>query len=233
MKLKPAPRTVIRVRITDPHRAEQLRQNFEEWAQSPASLLFFNSLKELTIEGQTIKRQPMGKGPVGDSSWVKLGGGADADRLLVLQSEAIPFPADAAEENPWRAWSWRGGFASATLPRRNRLGAFRRRTAFTWSCRPGAGLDNLPFSCNAPFIQDPARFAIKDPATSPTNRWLLQRAGRQVGKAMLEWLMGTPTGFLRRSVSAAYDLLKGAVQFGTWTRRNDAAKSSWKTFWPR
>ena len=32
----------------------------------------------------------------------------------------------------------------------------------------------LPFSCNPPpFIQDPARYAIKDPATSPTNRWLL------------------------------------------------------------
>ena len=31
----------------------------------------------------------------------------------------------------------------------------------------------LPFACNAPFIQDPARLKIKDPETSPTNRWLL------------------------------------------------------------
>ncbi len=61
---KPAQRTIVRVRIADPNRTAQLRKNFEEWAQSPASLLFFNSLKELTIEGQTIKRQPLGKGPV-------------------------------------------------------------------------------------------------------------------------------------------------------------------------
>src|SRR5262249_54754101 len=90
---KAASRTVIRVRITDPNRAGQLRKNFEEWAQSPASLLFFNSLKELTIEGQIIKRQVLGDGPVANSSWVTLVGGTDAERLLVLQSEAIPFPA--------------------------------------------------------------------------------------------------------------------------------------------
>ena len=206
---KPAPRTVIRVRITDPHRAEQLRQNFEEWAQSPASLLFFNSLKELTIEGQTIKRQPMGKGPVGDSSWVKLGNGTDAEKLLVLQSEAIPFPAEAAEE----IRAERGvGAEDLHLPscRVEIVLGLSEENRLYVVLPTGAGLD-LPFSCNAPFIQDPARFAIKDPATSPTNRWLLQRAGRLAAKAMLEWLGNTDLSAKERT--AAYDLLKGAVQF--------------------
>jgi hypothetical protein len=36
----------------------------------------------------------------------------------------------------------------------------------------------LPFACNAPFIQGPARLKIKDPEISPTNRWLLERVGK-------------------------------------------------------
>ncbi|MDP2601824.1 MAG: ATPase [Deltaproteobacteria bacterium] len=46
----------------------------------------------------------------------------------------------------------------------------------------------LPFACNAPFIQDPARLKIKDVETSPTNRWLLKRAGHLAADAMLSWL---------------------------------------------
>ncbi len=206
---RPAQQTVIRVRITDPNRAEQLRENFEEWAQSPASLLFFNNLKELTIEGQTIKRQRIGKGPVTDSSWVKLTGGEDTERLLVLQSEAIPFPAEAAEEI--RAERGVGAEDLHLPPCRVEIVLGLSEENRLYVVLPtGAGLD-LPFSCNAPFIQDPARFAIKDPATSPTNRWLLQRAGRLAGKAMLEWLGSTELS--ARDRAAAYDLLKGAVEF--------------------
>lgn len=206
---KPAQRTIVRVRITDRNRAAQLRKNFEEWAQSPASLLFFNSLKELTIEGQTIKRQPLGKGPVADSSWVKLVGGGDNEKLLIVQSEAIPFPAEAAEE----IRSERGvGAEDLHLPpcRVEIVLGLSEENRLYVVLPTGAGLD-LPFSCNAPFIQDPARFAIKDPATSPTNRWLLQRAGRLAGKAMLEWLGNTDLSAKERT--AAYDLMKGAVQF--------------------
>jgi len=206
---RPAQRTVIRVRITDPNRVAQLRKNFEEWAQSPASLLFFKSLKELTIEGQTIKRQPLNKGPVADSSWVKLVGNGDDEKLLVVQSEAIPFQAEAADE----IRSERGvGAEDLHLPpcRVEIVLGLSGENRLYVVLPTGAGLD-LPFSCNAPFIQDPARFAIKDPATSPTNRWLLQRAGRLAGKAMLEWLGNTDLSAKERI--AAYDLLKGAVQF--------------------
>ena len=206
---QPAQRTIIRVRVTDPNRAAQLRKNFEEWAQSPASLLFFNSLKELNIEGQTIKRQPLGNGPVADSSWVKLMGGADDEKLLVLQSEAIPFPAEAAEEI--RAERGVGADDLRLPPCRVEIVLGLSEENRIYVVLPtGAGLD-LPFSCNAPFIQDPARFAIKDPATSPTNRWLLERTGKLSAKAMLQWLGNDDLAPKDRAT--AYDLLKGAVQF--------------------
>ena len=46
----------------------------------------------------------------------------------------------------------------------------------------------LPFACNAPFIQDPARESIKDPEQSLTNRWLLRYIGRLAATTMLSWL---------------------------------------------
>ncbi len=140
---------------------------------------------------------------------MKLAGGEDTERLLVLQSETIPFPAEAAEE----IRSERGvGAEDLHLPpcRVEIVLGLSEENRLYVVLPTGAGLD-LPFSCNAPFIQDPARFAIKDPATSPTNRWLLQRAGRLAGKAMLEWLGNTDLSAKERT--AAYDLLKGAVPF--------------------
>ena len=63
----------------------------------------------------------------------------------------------------------------------------------------------LPFACNAPFIQDPARLKIKDPETSPTNRWLLERAGKLAASAMLRWLGQTEMSTIERA--RAYGLL--------------------------
>src|SRR5260370_36208899 len=64
---------------------------------------------------------------------------------------------------------------------------------------------NLPFAVNAPFIQDPARLKIKDPETSPTNRWLLERSGRFAASMMLAWLGQIETSVENRSRS--YNLM--------------------------
>src|SRR5258706_5554015 len=64
---------------------------------------------------------------------------------------------------------------------------------------------NLPFAVNAPFIQDPARLKIKDPETSPTNRWLLERVGQMAAEAMIHWLGDKKLGIEERV--SAYDLL--------------------------
>ena len=205
---RPVQGTIIRVRIQDRNRAVELRKNFEEWAQSPASLLFFNTLKELAIEGKVIKRQPLHKGPVQESSWVKLTG-EEPQKLLLVQSDEVRFPDEAAEEI--RA---ERGLVAEDLhlpPCRVEIVLGLSESNRLYVVLPtGAGLD-LPFSCNAPFIQDPARFAIKDPATSPTNRWLLERAGVLAAKAMLQWLGNDEIPLKDRA--EAYSLLKGAVQF--------------------
>jgi hypothetical protein len=207
---RPVQRTSIRVRIQDRNRAVELRKNFEEWAQSPASLLFFNTLKELAIEGKVIKRQPLHKGPVQGSSWVKLTG-EESQKLLLVQSDEVRFPDEAAEEI--RA---ERGLVAEDLhlpPCRVEIVLGSSESNRLYVVLPtGAGLD-LPFSCNAPFIQDPARFAIKDPATSPTNRWLLERAGQLAARAMLQWLGNEEISLKARA--EAYSLLKGAVQFAS------------------
>lgn len=200
--------TVIRVRIADKSRVSALRKNFQEWTKSPASLLFFNNLKELSIEEQVITRQPLGKGPAADSSWVKLIG-TDAEKVLVVHSEALPFPGEAAEE----IYAERGVSAEdlSLPPCRIEIVLGLSEAKRLYVVLPTGAELNLPFSCNAPFIQDAARFAIKDPATSPTNRWLLERAGRLAGKVLLQWLGNDDLPLKNRA--AAYDLLKGAVQF--------------------
>jgi len=200
--------TVIRVCIADKNRASALRKNFQEWTKSPASLLFFNNLKELSIKEQVIRRQPLGRGPAADSSWVKLIG-TDAQKLLVVQSEAVRFPDEAAQE----IYAERGVSAEdlSLPPCRVEIVLGLSETKRLYVVLPTGAELNLPFSCNAPFIQDAARFAIKDPAISPTNRWLLERAARLAGMAMLQWLGNNDLPLKNRA--AAYDLLKGAVQF--------------------
>jgi len=205
---RPSQRTLIRVRIADRNRVSALRKNFEEWAQSPASLLFFNRLKELTIEGQVIRRQPLGKGPVEGSSWVKLVG-AGVEKLLIVESDLAPFPAEAAEE----IYAERGVAAEdLQLPAcRVEIVLGLSETKRLYVVLPTGAELSLPFSCNAPFIQDTARYAIKDPAMSPTNRWLLERTGKLVGKAMLQWLGNSELPLKDRA--EAYDLLEGATEF--------------------
>ena len=52
---------------------------------------------------------------------------------------------------------------------------------------------------------------IKDPATSPTNRWLLERAGRLVAETVLEWLGNRSLSLDERA--AAYQFLSDSTAF--------------------
>ena len=49
--------TVVRVKVADKNRANQLRANLAEWTESPSSLLFFRNLRELTIDGPAAPDQ--------------------------------------------------------------------------------------------------------------------------------------------------------------------------------
>lgn len=197
----PASLTEIRVAIRDDHRLRELEKNLEDWTKSPASLLFFRSIRCLTIRGQGIQWEAKSPGPVADSHWMALA--SDPDReFLLIQSNPEAFPEEALEEI-----------------RQERMVAADEETSFP-PCKielvlgsegrlfvilPTEVKTGLPFACNAPFIQDPARVKIKDPDTSPTNRWLLERVGKLATKAMLDWLGRKGLGIEQRC--KAYALL--------------------------
>ncbi len=52
---------------------------------------------------------------------------------------------------------------------------------------------SLPFAINAPSIQDPARAGISPPEISPTNRWLLKRAGALAAVQRVPPLVSAPS----------------------------------------
>lgn len=192
--------TVIRVRIQDANRLQGLQKNLDEWARSAVSLLFFSHIRELTIAGRVIQRRPLGPGPTDDSEVVEITD--DTSRAVYLfRSQEEPFPAEAIEEisaernleelnlQPCRVELVLG------LPEPQRL----------YVVLPTEVQPDVPFSCNAPFIQDPARTGLKPAATSPTNRWLLRRLGELAGKAMTDWLGNT--AMTRSERARAYELL--------------------------
>ena len=177
-------RTEVRVPIKDEHRQRELEKNLEEWLRSPASLLFFRYIRCLRIGQQEVRWISGGPGPVRNSEWMALSTDPET-KYLLLRSEAEDFPDDALHEI-----------------RQERMLSVEEEPLFP-PCRveiilgmegrlfvilPTGVKTKLPFACNAPFIQDPARVKIKDPEISPTNRWLLKRAGELAANGMLEWL---------------------------------------------
>lgn len=176
--------TLVRVQSVDRRRQKELEKNFHEWLTSSKSLLFFRNLRRIDIGEQSIHWRKKKNGPVPDSEWVALDDAPD-DCFLHIRSCEESFPEEALEEI-----------------RQERLLAVDEKTVFP-PCRveivlggggrlyvvlPTGVETDLPFACNAPFIQDPARLKIKDPETSPTNRWLLARCGRLAAESMLKWL---------------------------------------------
>jgi hypothetical protein len=176
--------TTVRVGIKDDHRQRELERNLAEWVRSPASLLFLHHIRSLKVGEKEVRWESQGAGPFPDSEWMSLSSSPEK-RHLLIRSPNEDFPAEALDEI-----------------RQERMVSVDEETTFP-PCRveivlglegrlfvilPTGVATNLPFACNAPFVQDPARVKIKDPETSPTNRWLLQRAGELAAKALLAWV---------------------------------------------
>lgn len=177
-------RTIIRVTIADRNRRARLEKNFAEWTANPSALLFFKSIQELTIDGQTVRKKILRDGPVSDSWWIRLIGATHKEELLLVRSKAESFPEDAIDE----IRAERNVDDLHLPPAEIEIVLGLEGTQRLFVVLPTGAEIPLPFSCNAPFIQDPARFAIKDPATSPTNRWLLARAGKLAGETLRAWI---------------------------------------------
>lgn len=193
--------TRVEVAIANTLLCREVEKNLDEWLTSPVSLLFFKTIRRLQIGDRVVHWQSLGPGPVADSEWMSLDDKGD-DAFLLVRSAEESFPPDALDEI--RRERMLGADDGGDFPPCRVeivLGAKGR----LYVVLPTGVETPLPFACNAPFIQDPARLKIKDPETSPTNRWLLKRAGKLAAGAMMEWLEQTCTGTLDRA--AAYGLL--------------------------
>ena len=193
--------TRVEVSIANPLLRREVEKNLEEWLKSPVSLLFFKKIRRLRIGDSEVHWQSLGPGPVADSEWMALDEKAENSFLLVRSAEE-PFPADALDEI--RQERMVGADDSSDFPPCRVeivLGAKGR----LYVVLPTGVETPLPFACNAPFIQDPARLKIKDPETSPTNRWLLKRVGELAASAMMDWLEQAKCG--ARDRADAYGLL--------------------------
>jgi hypothetical protein len=176
--------TRVQVAIADEPRQKEIGKNFKEWLKSPLSLLFFRNIRHLDINGTAVHWRSLRPGPVPNSEW--MGRRTDSDQsYLVVRSDAVPFPEECLAEI--RQERLLGDEEAASLPPCQVeivLGARGR----LFVVLPTGVETKLPFACNAPFVQDPARLKIKDPETSPTNQWLLKRAGALAAEVMREWL---------------------------------------------
>lgn len=193
--------TRVEVAIANPLLRLEVEKNLDEWLKSPVSLLFFKKIRHLRIGASEVHWQSLGPGHIAESEWMALNEQVDNPFLLVRSPEEA-FPPEALDEI--RKERMLGAEDSGEFPPCRVeivLGARGR----LYVVLPTGVETALPFACNAPFIQDPARLKIKDPETSPTNRWLLDRAGELAANAMVEWLEQTKTNARERA--EAYSLL--------------------------
>lgn len=187
--------TQIRIPIKDNYRRQELEKNLLEWSSSPLSLLFFRNIQRLTIHGRVIHRHSVGRGPLDGAEWVKLSD-EQGKPYLLIRSQAEPFPKEALEE----IREERMGSAEFDLPPcQIDLVAGVEGDQRLFVVLPTGVKTKLSFTCNAPFVQDPGRLKIKDPEISPTNRWLLERAGGLAASALLAWLRREDLGLEERS----------------------------------
>lgn len=193
--------TRVEVAIANPLLRREVEKNLDEWLKSPVSLLFFKNIRRLQIGDSEVHWQSLGPGPIAESEWMALDQKAE-DPLLLVRSGEESFPSEALDEiRQERMLGAEDGGDFPPCRVEIVLGAKGR----LYVVLPTGVETALPFACNAPFIQDPARLKIKDPETSPTNRWLLKRAGELAASAMMEWLEQTKTGPQDRA--DAYGLL--------------------------
>lgn len=193
--------TCIRVVISDGSRIRELAKNLQEWISTPASLLFFKHIRRLRIDDQDLHWGSLGPGPVPGTEWMALHADPD-DAVLVVRSGEQPFPDEALQEiRQERLLADDGEMQFPPCRVELVMGAKGR----LYVVLPTGVTTELPFACNAPFLQDPARLKVKDPETSPTNRWLLERAGALAASVMLAWIGSRDASLIDRA--SAYALL--------------------------
>lgn len=192
--------TRISVTITDSEREKELARNLREWSEGGVPLLFFRNIVELEIEGRKLRKRVLGPGPIANSERILLETD-QAQEVLLLRSPAEPFPEALLNEIRQERRAPDLSLPPCTVEVVLGLDGSQR----PYVVLPTGPVLDLPFSSNGPFLQDPARTGLKSPSSSPTNRWLLRRAGKLVAEAMLEWLSNPQLELQERA--EAYRLL--------------------------
>ncbi len=189
----PTSQTHIRVHLDSAATHAAIAASLARWRQTALPLLFFNNLRRLRLDAKELAIETQQPGPCTGASMVRLSG--QQDDVLVLRSPAEDFPLECLEEIRQE----RGAF-DLQLPPCDVVVVFHGdETGRLFVVLPTDAVWDLEFSCHAPFLQDPARMKIKDPTLSPTNRWLLERAGRLLGDTLSTWLHRTDLPLRRRA----------------------------------
>lgn len=197
--------TQVRIAIRDESLQKEAQKNLQEWLKSPISLLFCNHIRRVRINQQELLWCNSRPGPAHSTEWMALGMDSRQE-YLVASSAAEAFPSEALNEIKQERLLDMPDTGAVFPPCKVEivLGAGGQ----LYVVLPTGVQTEMPFACNAPFIQDPARLKIKDPTISPTNRWLLERIGVLASDVMLRWLNNTSLSLANRS--GAYRLFPDA-----------------------
>lgn len=191
--------TIVRIPGVGREIRNALQDEFYRWSASPIPLLFFKHLVEVELGDGRLKREVEAPGPAKGSLWVRLGG-LTSSRALLMTSEPETPPSEVVEEVRRER-----GDREFDLPPLEVALVLGAGPSAIFVVLPTTVIISSAFSIQGPFLQDPARTGIKDPAHSPTNRWLLDRAGRLAAAALASWI-GNPR-LTSKEQSQAYSLL--------------------------
>ncbi|MCL5734826.1 MAG: ATPase [Actinobacteria bacterium] len=176
--------TEVRVPLADERRGGEVEKNLQEWVASPVSLLFFRHVRRLRVGEKELEWVSVGHGPIPGTEWMALGSDRDT-AFLVARFPEEPLPPEAVDEvRQERMFD----LDSDSEDLRCRVELVLGMPGRLYVVLPTGVQTMLPFACNAPFVQDPARLKIKDPEISPTNRWLLERIGCLAASVMVGWI---------------------------------------------
>jgi hypothetical protein len=199
----PAPasaQTRISISIGSSFSQGDLEKNLSEWKSCPYSLLFFKNIQSMTVAGVRTVWKMAEVGPVPHSRWMQLDGASTS--YLIVSSEYVSFPDEAIREI--RQERGDPDTSEFNMPP-CRVDIVLGAPGLLYVVLPTGVATNLPFACNAPFLQDPARMSIKDPQTSPTNSWLLKRIGALAADSVSTWV--NEMKFSMRDRATAYQIL--------------------------
>jgi hypothetical protein len=193
--------TEIRIKVTDRLRFEEFRKNLDDWLKTGFSLLFFRNIRSLKIGAREITWVERANGPVNLSQWMTVKGSEKAG-YLIARSVKLDFPPECQEEiRKERQVFDTDQVQMPPCTVEIIAGAKGRLHVIV----PTSVETNLPFTINAPFVQDPARIKLKELELSPTNRWLLEQVGVLASKLIVDWVCHSNDSVEKRA--QAYSLL--------------------------